>query len=219
MVNRPPAARKPPAPVGARLRMANDERRARLLGLGRTLFDERPYDEISIDDIAAAAGISKGLLYHYFSSKKEFFVETVRASAADMLEQIRPPDGLEPPERLQRSLDAYLDYVESAPNAYLQLFRGGVGLDSEVAAVVEETRRALTRRILEEGLAIEKPRPILRLTLRAWLGFVEAAVLDWLDHGRDVDRATLRATLATALPSALQTVVMLDPRAGLKLAD
>jgi AcrR family transcriptional regulator len=201
-----------------RLRMATDERRARLLSLGRALFDERPYDDIAIDDIAAAAGVSKGLLYHYFASKRDFYVETVRVAAAEMLERIRPPDGLEPPERLQRSLDAYLDYVESAANAYLQLFRGGLGVDPEVAGVVEDTRRALTRRILEEGLAIERPKPILRLTLRAWLGFVESAVLDWLDHGRDLDRATLRATLATALAHSLATMMQLDPDAGLKLS-
>lgn len=207
-----------PAPQ-SRLRMATDERRAHLLSLGRVLFNERAYDEISIDDIAAAAGMSKGLLYHYFANKREFYLETVRVSAGEMLERIRPPEGLEPPERLQRSLDAYLDYVESAANAYLGLFRGGIGTDPEVAAVVEDTRRALTRRILEEGLAIDKPRPVLRLTLRAWLGFVEAAVLDWLDHGRDVDRATLRATLATALANALQTAVQLDPKGGLVLAD
>lgn len=209
MVNR---SRKPPI---SRLRLATDERRAHLLAQGRALFDQRPYDEISIDDIAAAAGISKGLLYHYFSSKKDFYVETVRAAAAEMLERIRPPAEVDPAERLQRGLDAYLDYVESAPNAYLGLFRGGLGIDPEVSAVVEDTRRRLMRRILEEGLSIGRPRAALRLSLRSWLGFVEAAVLDWLDHGRDLDRVTLRATLAIALTNTLQTVAQLDPDSGL----
>lgn len=197
--------------------MATDERRGSLLALGRTLFNERAYDEISIDDIAEMAGISKGLLYHYFPSKRDFYVETVRVGAAEMLERVRPPEGLDPAERLQRSLDAYLDYVESAPNAYLGLFRGGIGADPEVAAVIEDTRRALTHRILEEGLSIESPRPVLRLTLRSWLGFVEAAVLDWLDHGRDVDRTLLRATMAIALTNSLQTVAQLDPESGIKV--
>lgn len=199
-----------------RLRLATDERRAQLLALGRRLFNERPYDELSIDDIASAAGISKGLLYHYFSSKRVFYVETVRAASEEMLSLTRPPSDLPPPDRLRHGLDAYLDYVEQNARAFLTLMRGGVGNDEEVAAVVEKTRRTLVKRIAEHGLGLKKLRPVVRVALRGWLGFVEAASLDWLDH-RDVDRDALRATLTAALTSALMTAMMLDPQHGIVL--
>src|SRR5688572_23935942 len=71
----------PPDSNSSWLRLATDERRTQLLDLGRELFNTRPFDDISIDEIAAAAGISKGLLYHYFPSKRHFYVETVREAA------------------------------------------------------------------------------------------------------------------------------------------
>lgn len=181
-----------------RLRLGTDERRSRLLALGLRIFNDRAYDEISIDDIAAAAGISKGLLYHYFSSKKEFYVETVRSAAAEMIARTEPPEDLPPEGRLQHALDAYLDYVEKNSKAFLTLMRSGVGVDDEVSAVMEQTRRALVQRILEKGLGQKEPPAKLRLALRAWIGFVEAASLEWLDR-RDVDRETVRALLEGSL--------------------
>lgn len=201
-----------------RLRLGTDERRAQLLALGRRLFNERPYDELSIDDIAAAAGISKGLLYHYFPSKRDFYVETVRAAADEMLARTKPPDDLSEPDKLRHALEAYLDYVQQHARAFLTLMRGGVGNDPEVASVVEKTRTTLVRRMLEQGLRAKKARPAVRLALRGWLGFVEAASLDWLEH-RDIDRETLRATLANALTSALTTAMALDPEHGLELPN
>lgn len=197
-----------------RLRLATDERRTQLLELGKSLFNERPYDEISIDDIASAAKISKGLLYHYFPSKKDFYVATVRAAAEEMIARTRPPDDLPPPEKLERGLDAYLDFVELHAGAYRALMRSGASVDEAIADVVEETRGTFARRIAEEGLNLREPRPVVRIALRAWIGFVEAASLDWLEK-RDVERAMLRAMLGAALTNALMTAATLDPQSGL----
>lgn len=186
-----------------RVRLATDERRSQLLVLGRRLFNEQTYDSISIDDIAAAAGISKGLLYHYFPSKRVFYVETVRAAADEMIERTRPPEDMPEEAKLQYALDSYLDYVEQNSKAFLTLMRSGVGVDPEIGKLLEKTRRALVARILEDGLGLKKPPPLVRLGLRAWIGFVEGASLDWLDH-RDVDRDALRTLLAKALASALE---------------
>ena len=67
-----------------RARLSTDARREQLVALGVEIFSERPFDDVSIDDIAAAAGISKGLLYHYFPSKRDFYVAVVRHSADEM---------------------------------------------------------------------------------------------------------------------------------------
>ena len=67
-----------------RARLSTDARRQQLVALGGEMFSERPFDDVSIDDIAAAAGISKGLLYHYFPSKRDFYIAVVRHSADEM---------------------------------------------------------------------------------------------------------------------------------------
>ena len=62
-------------------RMDVDERRQQLLERGAELFTSHPYDELSMNKIAAEVGISKALLYHYFPSKQAFFEETLGAWA------------------------------------------------------------------------------------------------------------------------------------------
>ncbi|MEM7676524.1 MAG: helix-turn-helix domain-containing protein, partial [Myxococcota bacterium] len=80
------------APEGSGKRLQLDQRRQQLLELGLRLFSERAYDDVSIDDIARAASISKGLLYHYFPGKRVFYVATVRAAAAQLLSRIVPDE-------------------------------------------------------------------------------------------------------------------------------
>lgn len=198
-------------PAGKRLTV--DARRQQLLELGIALFSTRSYDDISIDEIAAAAGISKGLLYHYFPSKREFYVETVRLAAERMQREVEPDPSLPPTERLRVGLDRYFDFVERHAQAYAALLRSGIGTDAEVLAIVETTRLALVGRLLE-GLGLDRPRPHFRTALRGWVGMVEGASLDWLDH-RDVARADLIAMLAAALEGAIATAVRLDPTSGL----
>lgn len=186
----------------SRSRLSLDERRNQLLTLGISLFSGRSYDDVSIDEIAAAAGISKGLLYHYFPSKRDFYVETVRTAAERMQSEVQPDADLPPLERLRVGLGRYLDFVERHAEAYATLLRSGIGSDAEVLAIVEGTRNRIVDRLLE-GLGLPEPRPVYRTALRGWIGMVEGASLDWLDH-RDVSRSELVEILAAALQAAIE---------------
>jgi AcrR family transcriptional regulator len=167
--------------------------REELLAAGRELFGERAYDEISIDDIAAAAGVSKGLLYHYFDGKRGLYVETLKVEGAQLLAETEPH-----PDELDAGLDAYLDYVETHRAGWLTLMRGGVGSDAEVNAIVDGTRQAIVDRLI----AVVGHGPVLRTALRGWVGMVEAAATEWLQRG-DIEREQLRALLADALHGAV----------------
>jgi AcrR family transcriptional regulator len=195
----PRQRRATPREEPARTRLDVDERRAQLVALGLDLFGARSYDDVSIDELAAEAGISKGLLYHYFPTKRDFYVATVRESARQLLERtdMRSAEG-DPVARLRAAVDAYLDYVVAHAQPYAALLRSGVGTDAEVARVVDETRAALCARLIE-GVPLDAPGPALRLALRGWLGFVEATTLDWLDGKTRIARATLRDLLAQML--------------------
>jgi len=168
-----------------------DERRAQLLELALSLFAERTYDEISIGEIATTAGISKGLLYHYFPSKRAFYVAAVEQAAARLLAATVPAD--DEPDPLGAGLAAYLEYVERHDGAYAFLLRGGVGADPEVLALIESTRRSFVNRI---GAAFGAPEnALLGLAIRGWLGSVEGASLEWLDAGKPVSREALTGLL------------------------
>lgn len=201
----PDRAQSPRA--GNRARLEVDERRAQLVALGLEQFARRAYDEVSIEDVARAAGISKGLLYHYFPTKRDYYVATLREAAAGLLARTETPIELAPMDRLAAGLDAYLDYVEEHGPAYAALMRGGIGSDPEVAAVVEQTRLAFVDRLVAEGPA-QEPTAMLRVALRGWLGMVEATSLDWYDE-RPVSRVLLRDLLAATLPHVVTAAVQL----------
>jgi AcrR family transcriptional regulator len=199
-----------------RSRLALDQRRAQLLELGLRLFGTRPYDEVSIDDIAAEAEISKGLLYHYFGSKRAFYVATVRHAADTLVEALMAADHrLAGPARARAGLVAYVDFVDEHADAYAALVSSGLGADPEVAAIVQGTRAAIITRILVD-LGLAEPRPVFQLALRTFIGGVEAAALDWIAR-RHVERDTLVDFLAALLKQTLTLAVELDPDAGVEL--
>ena len=184
-----------------RARLSTDARREQLVALGVEMFSERPFDEVSIDDIAASAGISKGLLYHYFPSKRDFYVEVVRHSADEMQAVTETDPDLAPLERLSEGLDKYLAYVENHARGYSTVLRAGIGSDREVAAIVEEVRATMVGRILDDFPGGE-PAPGVRIAVRGWVGFAEAASLEWLEH-RELTRDELRDLLIQALTGAI----------------
>ena len=185
----------------AYIRLSPDDRRAQLLELAIRMFTERPYDDFSMDELAGAAGVSKGLLYHYFPSKRALYLESLRAAAAEMMRLTRADPGLPAARQLETAVDAYLTYVREHAAGYRALLRGGIGTDPGVAAVAEEVRQAIRDRVLA-GFGIDEPRPRLRLAVTGWVGLVEAASLDWLERA-DVSQEELVRLLTGALPAIL----------------
>src|SRR5437763_14977013 len=104
-----------------RIRLNPEARRAQLIDLGVEMLATRRLDELSVELIAKAAGISRGLLFHYFSSKQEFHLEVARAAAAEMLRRTAPNPELNPVDALRDALTAFIDYVEENPDNYKSL--------------------------------------------------------------------------------------------------
>lgn len=172
----------------ARTRLHVDVRRQQLLELGLELFASQSYDELSIDEIARRAGVSKGLLYHYYPSKRALYVAAVREAARQLLEETsvdKHGSGAAPdPEGQRAGLRAFLDYVSRHRVVYAFLLRGGIGTDPEVAEILAHTRKALVDRMLSRlaRFGARPEDPATRLRLRGWLGFLEAASLDWAEN-------------------------------------
>ena len=107
-----------------------------------------PTKTVSIDRIAQAAGISKGLLYHYFPTKRAFFAACVGEAAQRLLEVTDLRDDIDPLSRLTQSLDAYLGFVRAHAPAFATLMHG-LGIDREVTRIVNGTRNTLLGRLTE----------------------------------------------------------------------
>lgn len=208
-----PAKGAPERAGRTRTRLSVEDRRAQLVALGIARFSGRPYDEVSIDEIADAAGISKGLLYHYFPTKRDFYVAAITQAASELLERTAPDRALPPLERAARGIDGYLAYVEEHALAFVALMTGA-GQDPQIVAVIERTRQVILERILE-GIEAEvtarapaRPpafdTPAFRIAMRGFIGFAEAASLDWL-RTRDLTRAEISALLVRVFLGLLQS--------------
>ena len=194
-------AKAGPAQDTKRSRLSPEARRAQLIELGVDMLATRRLDELSVELIASTAGISRGLLFHYFSSKQEFHLEVARAAAAEMIRRTEPDPSLSPVEALRAGLTSFIDYVEANPDNYKSLVRGAVSGDAEMRAIFDETRRRMAQRIIAvvaaQGLAVQ---PRVTLAIHGWVAYVEECVVRWIDT-RTVTRDELLDLLTKSLPA------------------
>jgi AcrR family transcriptional regulator len=191
-----------------RTRLTPDQRRSQLLDLGVKLLATRSLDELSIDVLAEEAGISRGLLYHYFGNKHAFHEAVVRRAADDLIEQTAPPAEGAPLERLLTSVTAYVDYVVANYEGYLSLVKGAAGGNDTLREIYEEARSALTDRIFREDAqgVIVPDTPAARLVARGWAALTEELVLTWVVDPAGVSRDELLAILAASLPALVDVL-------------
>jgi AcrR family transcriptional regulator len=188
-----------------RRRLAVDARREELLRLGLELFSSRVYEELGIDEIAARAGISRGLLYHYFPTKRDFYVAVTRRAVEEVGRLTQPPSGPPTMASVVAGLDAFLAYAEAYPHGFITAYRGAMSGDAEVRALVEKGRRRQASRILALASGGGRPSPLTRLAVNGWIALTQNVIAQWLESRRparatlrDWLLATLRATLAAA---------------------
>jgi AcrR family transcriptional regulator len=192
--------------MAPRQRLTPDARRAQLVRLGLERIKSHPFDHVLLDDVIETAGVSKGLLFHYFATKRDFLAAITRAAADELLAATEVDAGLSQQEQLRQGLEAYIDYIEQQPGSYVAIARGA-GSDEQLFAIFEETRSALADRIVA-GLT-DSPAPVLRLAARGWIAMVEESTLMWLrDQGcsRDELIEMLEMAALRVLPAALQRV-------------
>lgn len=192
-----------------RVRMDPDARRDQIVRVAARLFGERPFSEVSVSDIARDAGIARGLLHHYFGSKRELYLEVVRIAA-------RAPLGTEDAGMLGTSeawttvVDSFLAAIERNPTRWLNSVNvGGAEGDDEVAAILHETREILAdQTLIAIGLADRAEDPVVRAFIRAWGGFVQELTAEWVGRHR-IDRDRVRRTMLTTLPLLIDQVLPL----------
>ena len=193
----------------SRTRLSPEARREQLLDLGVRMLATRSLEELSIDALAEEAGISRGLLYHYFRTKADFHEAVVERAAADVVRLTAPPEDPDPLLRLLSSVRAYVDYVESNQAGYTSLVQRAAGGNDRLREIYETTRAALTDRIFEaaspEDLAALGlvDDAATRLMVHGWGALVEDVVLAWVREPAGVAKEELIALVTNALVGLL----------------
>ncbi|MEU6575359.1 TetR/AcrR family transcriptional regulator [Streptomyces sp. NPDC046805] len=202
----------PQAPTPAYRRLSVEERRGQLLAAALSLFAHRAPEDVSLDDVAEAAGVSRPLVYRYFPGGKQQLYEAALGSAAEQLRQCfdEPRQGPLLP-RLARALDRYLTFVVEHDAGFSALLQGGSVVEtSRTTAIVDGVRRDAARHIYSH-LGVTEPGPRLRMTVRIWITAVEAASLIWLDEDKQPPAGELRDWLVEQFTAVLAVTAGRDP--------
>jgi AcrR family transcriptional regulator len=197
-----------PAPRWQRL--DHDERRQQILACARRLFSERNYSSVSTSEIAREAGVARGLLHHYFGTKRDLYLEVVRT----VMRMPSNPVPLQSPGRgielvIAESVDRWLEMLERNRGTWLAAIGArGLGRDPEVEEILEDAREQAADRLIEALQTYEAAQapPQLRAAIRAYGGFAEAASVEWLERGR-LTREQARVLLVQGFLSIVRDVL------------
>ncbi|MEU3985737.1 TetR/AcrR family transcriptional regulator [Streptomyces sp. NPDC026672] len=180
--------------TGVRRRMGVEERRQQLIGVALELFSRRSPDDVSIDEIASAAGISRPLVYHYFPGKLSLYEAALKRAAEDLADRFREPHEGPLGGRLLRVMRRFFDFVDEHGPGFSALMRGGPAVGSSATnALIHSVRQAAYEQILSH-LEVTDPPARLEMVIRSWISLAESTALIWLD-GRHVPRAELEVKL------------------------
>ncbi|MGE7434750.1 MULTISPECIES: TetR/AcrR family transcriptional regulator [Kitasatospora] len=190
------AAGEPRARRSGYRRLPVQQRREQLIAVALELFGNRPPEEVSLDDVAEAAGASRPLVYRYFAGgKQQLYEAALRTAAEELTSRLSVPAEGTPTERLAAVLNRYFGFVAEHHTGYAALLRGGSVVETaRTSATVDEVRRAALRQTLRY-LGVREAGPRLTLLVRAWISVVEASALSWLDEGRQIPQESLCAWL------------------------
>ncbi|MFF5715320.1 TetR/AcrR family transcriptional regulator [Streptomyces buecherae] len=207
----------------ARRRMGVEERREQLITVALDLFASRSPEDVSIDEIAERAGISRPLVYHYFPGKQSLYEAALRRAGGELSARFVEPREGSLGERLLRVMGRFFDFVEDHGPGFSALMRGGpaaaVGggevphAPGSARATVDDVRQAAYEQILAH-LEVERPSARLALIVRSWVSLAETTALLWLD-GRTVARAELEVQLVHDFVALAAVGAAADP----ELAD
>jgi AcrR family transcriptional regulator len=190
--------------------------------VARRLFSEHPYAAVSTSDIACDAGVARGLLHHYFGTKRDLYLEVVRSL-------VRMPSIPVPLQAGGRGLQSVIEQSVARWLEMLERNRGtwvaangaqGLGRDPEVETILDEAREQAVDRLVEAVQPYEAAQapPELRALVRSYSGLAEAASLEWLLRER-VTREQVQVLLVESFLSMVRDVLPAVQRAAPEQRD
>ena len=185
-------------------RLAPGQRREQMLDAANALFAERGYDEVSVEHIASSAGVTRGLVHHYFGGRKQVYIALLERIGAMREQQLPLPVGRSARARVADSVSRWLDWTEQNRTIWLAtLGRGEDIADPDIRAVVLDLVRRAVALLAAHHADIADDSPRLRYALECWTGLNRAATRRWLQG--EATREQTHELIATTLEHVLRT--------------
>jgi AcrR family transcriptional regulator len=192
-----------------RTRLSPDLRREQILQAASAAFRGADYSAVGLDAIADAAGVTRGLLHHYFGSKRGLYLAVVERAA-----RIPPSTVLVPPDAtgdlhtvLDLSVRRWMSLISEVGGLWSGVDASGGIAHGDVDEIIVRARDELVERMIDElPFPPALDRDLLRSALRAYAGFARVATEEWLLRrtlGREETHAMLTAALIALVDSAV----------------
>lgn len=193
-----------------KVRLDPQQRREQLLDVAAAMFAERPYDDVFVEDIAACAGVSRALLYHYFPSKRDLYVAIFKRSSHRLLARTNPDPLLPLTEQIASGLESHIQYFADHPFEAIAINRGALSDDPAIQTIITEELSVIGRRLTDKLVAEGHPREIAEIAVEGWLAFLRAACVKWV-QSQTITRADLTALCLRASDCVLGYPMQLTP--------
>ena len=163
-----------PKESSTRRRLSRDDRRRQLVGIGLQMLVDKPIQELSLDAVAAEAGISRGLLFHYFPTKTDYYDEVIGAALRRVLRNVAPDEGVDAEVALRQFVERYYAQIDRRRAFYVALVfgNGAVALGGEG---VESNRMTIARTLVTAIGLEDSALPVTH----GWTAYVEDRALRW----------------------------------------
>jgi len=187
-----------------------EKTRQNLLNTAVRLFSENAYSDVAVADIAKAAGVAHGLVFHHFNSKRGIYLEAIKAAAVELDGAFEIDPALPAAEQIRHALAGHLQYLATHRGLALRLVLGGRGADPDAWKVFESTRaQAIIKASLVMGL--DPNNPAVRMTARAAVGAIDEACIFWLESGQPFPISAVVDTVIMMIIGTLSAAPVLNP--------
>jgi len=175
-----------------------------MLDAANTLFAERAYDEVSVEDIAKAAGVTRGLVHHYFGGRKEVYIGLLERLGGQREQRLPPPVGPTAHARVAHNVSRWLDWTEANRTIWLATMgRGDDIADPDIRRVVRDLLQRAIALVAAHHADIAEDSARLRYALECWTGLNRAATRRWLQG--EATREATHELLTSTLEHVLRT--------------
>lgn len=182
------------------MRLSPERRKEQIIEVAAGHFSRDGVADASMSAIARDAGVTRPLVYHYFSGKSALLEAVLRREADRLLVSTAPSEGLSPRQNLERALTAFFDHFAASAGGIRELYAPTAGTAHFVTDVAAANHSVQVQRVLAVSQTEDSPES--RVAVGAWLAFVEHVA-----RAAGSDPALSRSRLISLCASSLEAAL------------
>ncbi|MGW4352217.1 TetR/AcrR family transcriptional regulator [Nocardia sp. NPDC004582] len=167
-----------------------------------------------MEEVADRAGVTRGLMYHYFPNKRDFYAAIFQRASDRLLAGAAVEDDRPFAELLEAAVDTHIQYFLDHPRAASTVNRGVLSGDPAIQAIIAQELDTVGRRLLDKLELTGHARQLGALAVQGWLVFGRTVCVEWI-QSQSVSRSELAQICLAAFSGAMEPALALrDKTAG-----